>query len=153
MNYSGYMSIQLPYFVYMHCSLTGFGPPVYNTISSLQKRMSGHPTDFEACNSLRCQKQLHHKISVNESRTKSAVWLYLILCQVQTVHYNIYMDDVLHLILCQVQTVPYDFFYSRWRTSRYKPSVVSKVSQVFQIPVDFWTKENVRISNYSFYRL
>jgi hypothetical protein len=41
--YSGHMFINLLCFVSMHCSLTGFIPSLYSTISSLQKRMPGHP--------------------------------------------------------------------------------------------------------------
>jgi len=48
MNYSGYMFIHLLCFVYKHCSVTGFSPTVYNTISSLQKRVPDHPADFKA---------------------------------------------------------------------------------------------------------
>ena len=101
------MFIHLPCFVYMHCSLTAFTSSVYNTISSLQKRVHGHPTDFKTGLS---KKKLQHIFCVNESRTQTAVWLYLILCQVQTVHYNIYMDNALYLILCRVQTVRYDIY-------------------------------------------
>jgi len=108
MNYSGYMFIHLSCYVYMHCSVTAFSPSIYNTISSLQKRVPSHPTNVKACNSLRCQKNVTPQISDNESRTQTAVWLYLILCQVQAVCYNIYMDNAFYLILCQVQTVCYN---------------------------------------------
>jgi len=99
--------IHLPCFVYMQCNLTGFSPSVYNTISSLQKRVPDHPTDFKAGLS---KKKLQHIFCVNESRTQTAVWLYLILCQVQTVRYDIYMHNALNLILCQVQTLCYNIY-------------------------------------------
>jgi hypothetical protein len=62
MNYSGCMFIDLPCFVYTQCSLTGFVPSVYNTISSLQKRLLGLPTDFKACNTMSCQKRVTPQI-------------------------------------------------------------------------------------------
>ena len=73
-----------------------FGPSIYNTINPLLKRMAGHPTDFksEAHNSFSCQQQTRHRLCVNESRTYSAVRLFLILCEMQTIPYCIYMDNL-----------------------------------------------------------
>ena len=70
-----------------------FGPSIYNTINFLLKRMAGHPTDIKskAHNSF-CQKQLHYRLCVNESRAYSAVRLFLILCEMQTVPYCIYIE-------------------------------------------------------------
>jgi len=56
--------------------------------------MADHRTDFKskAHNSLSCQQQLRHRFWVNGSRIYSAVRLFLLLCEMQTVPCSTYMD-------------------------------------------------------------